>query len=183
MPKTIIVKGSRQISNLFRECFTDWNPRSSLISRIKGICNYADARELDLIIPGFRWMRLLSDQQASVQDTLLDTLAKHLERTMRFNPGERVLVMLQYVFIVEWADGRTVRVSLLPSPVPMAASKLSMLELFGDPRGISPALSLSVGLTCGYHDAAYGGRSRYVHRSWGARALHDGHVRSHFREG
>ena len=53
-------------------------------------------------------MSLLSNQQASVQETLLDTLAKHLEKTMSFNPGERDLVMLQHKFVIEWADCKTV---------------------------------------------------------------------------
>lgn len=113
MPKTL-AKGARKPSNLFRKHFTNWNHRSSLIARIKEICNYAGEKELDLIISGFRWMSLLSDEEATVQDTLLDTLAKHLEETMSYNPGERDLVMLQHKFVVEWADGKTVGNSPFP---------------------------------------------------------------------
>ncbi|TVY91208.1 Saccharopine dehydrogenase [NADP(+),L-glutamate-forming] [Lachnellula willkommii] len=61
----------------------DSNERS-LISKIKEICSYTGEKELDLIISGFRWMGLLSDGKATVQGTLLDTLAKHLEKTMSF---------------------------------------------------------------------------------------------------
>jgi len=82
---------------------------SSLVSRIKEICDHAKADELDYIISGFRWMGLLSNDYADVQTTLLDTLAKHLEKTMSFKPGERDLVMLQHKFVIEWADGKMVR--------------------------------------------------------------------------
>ena len=30
---------------------------------------------------------------------------------MPYGPGERDLVMLQHKFVVEWADGKTVRIS------------------------------------------------------------------------
>ncbi|OBT46460.1 hypothetical protein VE00_03343 [Pseudogymnoascus sp. WSF 3629] len=108
---------------------------SSLISKIKEICSYAGEKELNIIISGFRWMGLLSDGKATVQETLLDTLAKHLEKTMSFQPGERDLVMLQHKFVIEWADGQT-------------ETRTSTLELFGDPMKYS-GMSLSVGVTCG----------------------------------
>lgn len=97
---------------------------SSLISKIKEICSYAGVEELNLIISGFRWMGLLSDGKATVQGTLLDTLAKHLEKTMSFQQGERDLVMLQHKFVIEWADGQTVCV-----PIPLLPFVISQLTL------------------------------------------------------
>jgi hypothetical protein len=103
---------------LINECL------SSLISRIKEICSYAGEKELNLIISGFRWMGLLSDGKAIVQETLLDTLAKHLEKTMSFQPGERDLVMLQHKFVIEWADGQTVCI-----PISLLHFQISQLTL------------------------------------------------------
>lgn len=79
-----------------------------MISKINEICNYADEKEINIIVSGFRWMGLLSDEKAAVQESLLDTLAKYLEKTMSFQPGERDLVMLQHKFVIEWADGQAV---------------------------------------------------------------------------
>jgi len=53
-------------------------------------------------------MGLMSNTTAEVQATLIDTLAKHLEKTMSYLPGERDLVMLQHKFIIEWSDGSVV---------------------------------------------------------------------------
>jgi hypothetical protein len=44
---------------------------------------------------------------------LLDTLCARLEGLMKYEVGERDLVMLQHKFVVEWQDGKTVR--LVPS--------------------------------------------------------------------
>jgi spermidine synthase len=39
---------------------------------------------------------------------LLDTLCGRLEGLMKYEEGERDLVMLQHKFIVEWKDGKEV---------------------------------------------------------------------------
>lgn len=44
---------------------------------------------------------------------LLDTLCGRLEGLMKYEEGERDLVMLQHKFIVEWKDGKQV---CLPAP-------------------------------------------------------------------
>lgn len=108
---------------------------SSLIACVKTICSYAHQHELELIISGFRWMGLFSNEPVNVQGTLLDTLANHLEKTMSFKQGERDLVVLQHKFVIEWENGTK-------------ETRTSTLELFGDPAKYS-GMSLSVGLTCG----------------------------------
>lgn len=83
---------------------------SVLISRIKEICEFPNEAESDRITSGLRWIGLFSSKQADVRGgNLLDTLAGQLEKLMSFQPGERDLVMLQYKFVIEWSDGKTVR--------------------------------------------------------------------------
>jgi hypothetical protein len=43
---------------------------------------------------------------------LLDTLCAQLEKLMKYEPGERDLVMLQHKFVVEWKDGKQVLIVL-----------------------------------------------------------------------
>jgi len=40
---------------------------------------------------------------------LLDTLGNQLEKLMKYEPGERDLIVLQHKFYVEWQDGTEVR--------------------------------------------------------------------------
>ena len=54
---------------------------------------------------------------------------------MKYEQGERDLVMLQHKFVVEWADGKTDTLT-------------STLEAYGSPVGHS-AMALTVGLPCG----------------------------------
>jgi saccharopine dehydrogenase (NADP+, L-glutamate forming) len=61
-----------------------------------------------------KWMGILSSEKATIVGAnLLDTLCARLEKLMSFGPGERDLVMLQHKFVVEWADGETVRRHLI----------------------------------------------------------------------
>lgn len=64
------------------------------------------------MIVGLRWIGLFSTDPAPVQDSLLDTLAAHLQTRVGYQTGERDLVMLQHKFVIEWADGRAVSTSL-----------------------------------------------------------------------
>lgn len=82
-------------------------------------------------------MSLFSSSPATLQPTLLDTLAKHLEKLLAYQPGERDLVMLQHKFVIEWASGTI-------------ETRTSTLELFGQQQsGGHSAMALSVGATCG----------------------------------
>ena len=61
-----------------------------------------------------RWVGLFSSEPAPIRaSNLLDTLCARLEKLMAYEQGERDLVILQHKFVVEWADGKQVRV--LPS--------------------------------------------------------------------
>ena len=82
---------------------------SSIITRIKEICNFSSEEESERIISGLRWFRLFSEEPANIKDnTLLDTLAGQLEKLLSYKSGEQDLVMLQHKFVVEWKDGKTV---------------------------------------------------------------------------
>jgi spermidine synthase len=67
--------------------------------------------------------------------TLLDTLCAHLEVLMKYQPGERDLVLLQQKFVVEWADGKEETIT-------------ATLEEYGTPGGHS-AMARTVGVPCG----------------------------------
>ena len=88
---------------------------------------------------------------------LLDTLCARLETLMRYEQGERDLVMLQHKFVVEWKDGSEVRISsfFVLADVLMCKSRMqqtitSTLEAYGStlPEGYS-AMARLVGLPCG----------------------------------
>ncbi|KAJ7590764.1 saccharopine dehydrogenase [Mycena floridula] len=109
---------------------------STLVEYIKGICKFSDASESARIISGFRWIGLFSSEKVQPRGgNLLDTLCAQLEKVMKYEQGERDLVMLQHKFVVEWADGKQETIT-------------STLEQYGSPNGHS-AMALTVGLPCG----------------------------------
>ena len=80
-----------------------------MIARIKEICNFPSVSESERIISGLRWIGLLSSEPVKPRaGNLLDTLCAQLETLMKYDQGERDLVMLQHKFVVEWADGTEV---------------------------------------------------------------------------
>ena len=65
--------------------------------------------ESERIISGLRWIGLFSAESVKPRaGNLLDTLCAQLETLMKYDKGERDLVMLQHKFVVEWADGTEV---------------------------------------------------------------------------
>jgi hypothetical protein len=87
--------------------------RRALIHSITSICPFPSDSERTRIISGMRWIGLFSSEKAVVRGgNLLDTLCARLETLMRYEQGERDLVMLQHKFVVEWKDGSEVRLSL-----------------------------------------------------------------------
>ncbi|KAF4576901.1 spermidine/spermine synthase family protein [Pleurotus pulmonarius] len=108
----------------------------TLIAQIKSKCNFPNDAEASRIISGLRWIGLFSSEKATPRaGNLLDTLCAQLEKLMKYEEGERDLVMLQHKFYVEWADGTE---DILTST----------LEAYGIPGGHS-AMALTVGLPCG----------------------------------
>ena len=69
---------------------------------------FPDESEATRIISGLRWIGLFSNEKVKPRaGNLLDTLCAQLETLMKYEDGERDLVMLQHKFIIEWADGKT----------------------------------------------------------------------------
>eukprot|EP00040_Diaphanoeca_grandis_P017060 m.88519 g.88519 ORF g.88519 m.88519 type:complete len:502 (-) comp26207_c0_seq1:362-1867(-) len=77
---------------------------------------------------------LFSDQVAPQSSTILDALAKKLEYDLRYQAGERDMVLLSHEFIAEWADGTKSQIN-------------STLVKTGTPSG-ETAMALTVGLPC-----------------------------------
>lgn len=82
---------------------------SSLVSRIKEVYKFPDAKEEDRIITGMAEFGFFSNAPATIKDgKVFDTLCHQLAQLLSFKPGERDLVMLQHKFVVEGSDGRKV---------------------------------------------------------------------------
>ena len=65
-----------------------------------------------------KWIGLFSNEKVSPRaGNLLDTLCAQLETLMKYDEGERDLVMLQHKFIVEWQDGREVSARVMRIPL------------------------------------------------------------------
>lgn len=110
LQKTI---GATDDSERYAEhCFSrspfDALPRS-LVKEVKRLANFPDEAEASRIISGLRWIGLFSSDTVKVRgNNLLDTLCAQLEGLMKYEEGERDLVMLQHKFVVEWKDGKEV---------------------------------------------------------------------------
>ncbi|KAI6102285.1 Saccharopine dehydrogenase-domain-containing protein [Pisolithus croceorrhizus] len=108
----------------------------TLVARIKTVCKFPDESESTRIISGFRWIGLFSSEKVKPRGkNLLDTLCAQLETLMKYETGERDLVMLQHKFVVEWQDGTQQILT-------------STLEKYGSPGGHS-AMAVTVGVPCG----------------------------------
>ncbi|KAJ7270718.1 saccharopine dehydrogenase [Mycena haematopus] len=119
-----------------RACGASGSDEASLVARIKEVCAFESESESKRIIDGMRWMGLFSSEKMVVRGgTLLDTLCAHLEVLMKYQPGERDLVLLQHKFVVEWADGKQETIT-------------TTLEEYGTPSGHS-AMARTVGIPCG----------------------------------
>ena len=76
---------------------------------MKALAQFPDESEETRIISGLKWLGLFSSEKVVPRGgNLLDTLCARLEGLMKYEEGERDLVMLQHKFIVEWKDGKTV---------------------------------------------------------------------------
>ncbi|KAF6754709.1 saccharopine dehydrogenase [Ephemerocybe angulata] len=109
---------------------------SVLIAKIKELATFPNESEAARITQGLRWVGLFSSEKVAPRGAnLLDTLCAQLETLMKYEDGERDLVMLQHKFFVEWADGSEQVLT-------------STMEAYGSPKGHS-AMALTVGLPCG----------------------------------
>lgn len=65
---------------------------SSLVARIKEVCELPSKAESDRIISGLQWMGILSSTPATIRgQNLLDTLCAQLEKSMMFQPARGTL--------------------------------------------------------------------------------------------
>lgn len=82
---------------------------STLVAKVKALAQFPDESEATRIVSGLKWLGLFSPEKVVPRGgNLLDTLCARLEGLMKYEEGERDLVMLQHKFIVEWKDGKTV---------------------------------------------------------------------------
>jgi hypothetical protein len=82
---------------------------STLFACIKAICKFPSEAESAHHLRA-ALDRDVSDEKVEVRGgNLLDMLCARQERLMKYEEGERDLVMLQHKFVVEWADGSEVR--------------------------------------------------------------------------
>ncbi|KIJ45926.1 hypothetical protein M422DRAFT_29570 [Sphaerobolus stellatus SS14] len=109
---------------------------ASLVSHIETLASFPSEPERSRILSGLRWIGLFANTKASIRaGNLLDTLCARLEELMKYESGERDLVMLQHKFIIQWKDGSEQTLT-------------STLEQYGNPTGHS-AMALTVGVPCG----------------------------------
>ncbi|KAJ7273375.1 saccharopine dehydrogenase [Mycena rebaudengoi] len=134
--KDWLVEGTEWREATKRACGANGSDEAALITRIKEVCQFPSASETERIISGLRWIGLFSSEKVAIRGgNLLDSLCGRLEGLMKYEQGERDLVMLQHKFIVEWKDGKEETLT-------------STLEAYGTPGGHS-AMALTVGLPCG----------------------------------
>ena len=78
-----------------------------LESTISSKTKFRDDEEKNRILKGLRDLGLFSDQSVTPRGNPLDTLCANLEEKLKFEKGERDLVMLQHKFSILWSDGST----------------------------------------------------------------------------
>ncbi|CCA77802.1 probable chimeric spermidine synthase/saccharopine reductase [Serendipita indica DSM 11827] len=111
----------------------------TLVEKVAAIADFPSVSERTRIISGLRWIGLLSSEKVTVRaSNLLDTLCARLETLMKYEEGERDLVMLQHKFVVEWNKDGQLEEEIITST----------LEMYGTPGGHS-AMAVTVGVPCG----------------------------------
>eukprot|EP00045_Choanoeca_perplexa_P001604 m.20861 g.20861 ORF g.20861 m.20861 type:complete len:347 (-) comp11060_c0_seq4:73-1113(-) len=94
-----------------------------------------DSPDQARIVAGLKWFGLFSDAHVPQKSSLLDSLAEQLAIKLKYQDGERDMIMMQHKFHVTKADGtKEIRTS-------------TMLE-YGIPHGAT-AMARTVGIPCG----------------------------------
>lgn len=91
---------------------------------ISSKAKFDTTEEKNRIMSGLAWIGLFSDEKIIPRGNPLDTLCATLEKKMKYEEGERDLVLLQHKFEIEHADGRK-------------ETRTSTLLEYGDPKGYS----------------------------------------------
>ena len=91
-----------------------FHDHSTLVARVKELCSFPNEEESERIMAGLKWIGIFSQDKAEIRyGNLLDTLCARLEPLMKFDEGERDLVVLQHKFVVEWVDSKKVCVIMI----------------------------------------------------------------------
>lgn len=113
-------------------CAEDEESLSESYTRKAGLQDSDDQKR---IIGGLKWFGLFSDEIVPKKSSLLDSLAEQLAIKLKYQPGERDMIMMQHKFHITKADGqKEIRTS-------------TMLE-YGIPNGAT-AMARTVGIPCG----------------------------------
>ncbi|KAH8903109.1 Saccharopine dehydrogenase [Coniochaeta sp. PMI_546] len=79
---------------------------TDLESKIRSKATFESPSEQQRILSGLQWLGLFSDEPIIPRGNPLDTLCATLEQKMKYEEGERDMVMLQHKFVIEYPDGR-----------------------------------------------------------------------------
>lgn len=90
--------------------------------------------EKSRVLKGLKWLGFYSTAAIEKRGTLLDTLCATLEKKMKFEEGERDMIMLQHKFEIDWADGTS-------------ETRTATLLEYGKPHG-DTAMARTVGVPC-----------------------------------
>lgn len=111
----------------------------TLIIKLRALTTWESEADMERILAGLRWIGIFSEtEMIEPRGTILDTLCATLENKMRYEAGERDMVMLQHKFDVSYPNGRT-------------ETRTSTLLDYGAPTGSGGASSMAklVGVPCG----------------------------------
>ncbi|EDQ85999.1 uncharacterized protein MONBRDRAFT_34020 [Monosiga brevicollis MX1] len=95
----------------------------------------ADSADRARIVAGMKWFGLFASEDVPRKSSLLDSLAEHLAIKLKYQPGERDMIMMQHKFHVTRSSGKQ---EIITS---------TMLE-YGIPHGAT-AMARTVGIPCG----------------------------------
>lgn len=130
-------------------------PHRSVLAKLSQLAALSDVNIREIVLSKMRRLGLFSNDVVSQRGTLLDALCATLEAKMKFEKGQRDLVMLQHKFVVERANGSIVRclfqspfclVSMTHSPCCSQETITSTLEAYGSATGGPSAMCVSLSL-------------------------------------
>ena len=96
--------------------------QADLEAAIIAKATFDSPEERSRIISGLRWIGIFSDEKTKPRGTALDTLCAELEEKMKYEEGERDMVILQHRFGIEHKDGTQ-------------ETRTATLIDYGDPKG------------------------------------------------
>ena len=107
---------------------------TDLETSIRSKATFESPAEQQRILSGLQWLGLFSEDPIIPRGNPLDTLCATLEQKMKYEEGERDMVMLQHKFVIEYPGGRR-------------ETRTSTMCENGDPKKYS-AMARLVGVPC-----------------------------------